>query len=71
MTYHVNGQLIELEKGSGIMLNSYQHHYGFSAEHNEREFIDEYTFWSFQAHRLPGPYTKIPSHIFHRNQYDP
>ena len=39
MTYNVNGKLIELEEGSGIMVNSYQLHYGFSAEHNECEFI--------------------------------
>ena len=39
MTYNVNGRLIELEKGSGIMINSYQLHYGFSAEHNECEFV--------------------------------
>lgn len=39
MTYNVNGRLIELSEGSGIMVNSYQLHYGFSAEHNECEFI--------------------------------
>lgn len=39
MTYNVNGRLIELEEGSGIMVNSYQLHYGFSAEHNECEFV--------------------------------
>lgn len=39
MTYNVNGKLIELEEGSGIMVNSYQLHYGFSAKHNECEFI--------------------------------
>lgn len=39
MTYNVNGRLIELEEGSGIMVNSRQLHYGFSMEHNECEFI--------------------------------
>lgn len=39
MTYNVNGRLIELDEGSGIMINSYQLHYGFSEEHNECEFI--------------------------------
>lgn len=39
MTYNVNGRLIELEEGSGILVNSYQLHYGFSAEHNECEFV--------------------------------
>lgn len=39
MTYNVNGRLIELEEGSGIMVNSRQLHYGFSLEHNECEFI--------------------------------
>ena len=39
MTYNVNGRLIELEEGSGILVNSYQLHYGFSVEHNECEFV--------------------------------
>lgn len=39
MTYNVNGRLIELNEGSGILVNSYQLHYGFSAEHNECEFV--------------------------------
>lgn len=39
MTYNVNGELIKLSEGSGIMVNSRQLHYGFSAEHNECEFI--------------------------------
>lgn len=39
MTYNVNGELIELSKGNGIMVNSRQLHYGFSAKHNECEFI--------------------------------
>lgn len=39
MTYNVNGELIELEEGNGIMVNSRQLHYGFSAEHHECEFI--------------------------------
>ena len=39
MTYNVNGSLIDLEEDSGIIVNSRQLHYGFSAEHNECEFI--------------------------------
>lgn len=39
MTYNVNGELIDLTEGSGIMVNSRQLHYGFSAEHKECEFI--------------------------------
>lgn len=39
MTYNVNGELIDLTEGSGIMVNSKQLHYGFSAEHKECEFV--------------------------------
>lgn len=39
MTYNVNGELIDLSEGSGIMVNSRQLHYGFSPEHKECEFI--------------------------------
>lgn len=39
MTYNVNGELIELSESNGIMVNSRQVHYGFSAEHSECEFI--------------------------------
>lgn len=39
MTYNVNGELIELTEKNGIMVNSRQLHYGFSAEHNECEFL--------------------------------
>lgn len=39
MTYNVNGELINLPEGSGIMVNSRQLHYGFSPEHKECEFI--------------------------------
>jgi AraC-like DNA-binding protein len=39
MTYNVNGELIELSEGNGIMVNSRQLHYGFSPTHNECEFI--------------------------------
>lgn len=39
MTYNVNGEFIKLPKGSGIMVNSRQLHYGFSPEHNECEFL--------------------------------
>ena len=33
-------------------------------------FIYEYTFLSSPVHHHLVPYTKIPNHIFHRNQYD-
>ena len=39
MTYNVNGELIDLPEGSGIMVNSRQLHYGFSPDHSECEFI--------------------------------
>lgn len=39
MTYNVNGELIELSENNGIMVNSRQLHYGFSAQHSECEFI--------------------------------
>lgn len=39
MTYNVNGELTELTENNGIMVNSRQLHYGFSAEHQECEFI--------------------------------
>lgn len=39
MTYNVNGTLVELDEKQGIMVNSRQLHYGFSALHNECEFI--------------------------------
>lgn len=39
MSYNVNGELVELSENSGIMINSRQLHYGFSAEHQECEFI--------------------------------
>lgn len=39
MTYNVNGELIDLIEGSGIIVNSRQLHYGFSLEHKECEFI--------------------------------
>lgn len=39
MAYNVNGELIELTENNGIMVNSRQLHYGFSAQHNECEFI--------------------------------
>lgn len=38
MTYNVNGRLIELTEGNGIMVNGRQFHYGFSTEHDECEF---------------------------------
>lgn len=39
MTYNVNGTFIDLSENSGIMVNSRQLHYGFSAERRECEFI--------------------------------
>lgn len=39
MTFNVNGTLTELCAGTGILVNSRQFHYGFSAERNECEFI--------------------------------
>lgn len=39
MTYNINGELLELTEGNGVMVNSRQLHYGFSAQHNECEFI--------------------------------
>lgn len=39
MTYSVNGELIELSKNNGIMVNSRQIHHGFSMKHKECEFI--------------------------------
>lgn len=39
MVYNVNGELLSLTEGSGIMVNSRQLHYGFSPEHKECEFI--------------------------------
>lgn len=39
MTYNVNGNLIELTEGNGIMVNSRQLHYGFSPKQKECEFI--------------------------------
>lgn len=39
MTYNVNGELVELSENDGIMVNSRQLHYGYSAEHTECEFI--------------------------------
>lgn len=39
MTCNVNGSLIELAEGRGIMVNSRQFHHVFSPEHNECEFI--------------------------------
>lgn len=39
MTYNVNGKLINLTEGSGIIVNSRQLHYGFSPQHTECEFV--------------------------------
>ncbi len=38
MDYNVNGEILHLEAGQGIIVNGRQLHYGFSAEHNECEF---------------------------------
>lgn len=39
MTYNVNGELVPLTRNNGIMVNSRQLHYGFSAKHHECEFL--------------------------------
>ena len=39
MTYNVNGELVRLTEGSGIIVNSRQLHYGFSEQRGECEFI--------------------------------
>ncbi len=38
MDYNVNGEIIHLEGGQGIIVNARQLHYGFSDEHGECEF---------------------------------
>ncbi len=38
MDYNVNGEIIHLEAGQGIIVNARQIHYGFSAEHKDCEF---------------------------------
>lgn len=38
-TYNVNGNLIEIEAGDAIFVNSRQVHYGFSADRKDCEFI--------------------------------
>lgn len=39
MSYHVNGELIELSEQSGIVVNSRQLHHGFSRTREECEFL--------------------------------
>lgn len=39
MLYNVNGEIITLNKGEGIIVNSKQFHYGFSESKTECEFI--------------------------------
>ncbi len=38
MDYNVNGEIIHLEAGQGIIVNARQVHYGFSNEHKDCEF---------------------------------
>ncbi len=38
MQYNVNGEILTLEQGQGIFVNSRQMHFGFSGEHRECEF---------------------------------
>ena len=38
LQYNVNGEILTLEQGQGIFVNSRQMHYGFSREHRECEF---------------------------------
>lgn len=61
MTYNVNGELIDLSEGCGIMINSRQLHYGFSPEHNECEFI----CILFSLELLPG------NEWFYQNYIEP
>lgn len=39
MSYDVNGKIVELTQGDGIIINSRQLHYGFSEERNDCKFI--------------------------------
>lgn len=39
MDYSINGEILTLQEGEGIFVNSRQFHYGFSAEHKECYFI--------------------------------
>lgn len=39
MQYHINGEIVTLEQGSGVFVNSRQLHYGFSENCTESEFI--------------------------------
>ncbi len=38
MDYNINGEILHLEAGQGVMVNARQLHYGFSSEKNECEF---------------------------------
>ncbi len=38
MDYNVNGEILHLEAGQGIIVNARQIHYGFSKEHSECDF---------------------------------
>ncbi len=38
MDYNVNGEIVHLKAGQGIMVNARQVHYGFSSEQNECDF---------------------------------
>lgn len=39
MKYNINGVIVALEEGMGILVNSRQLHYGFSEDHTECEFL--------------------------------
>lgn len=39
MSYHVNGEIIQLQSGQGIFVNARQMHFGFSDTHSECDFI--------------------------------
>lgn len=39
MDYNVNGEILSLQEGEGLFVNSRQFHYGFSAKHQECVFI--------------------------------
>ena len=38
MDYNINGEILHLKAGQGVIVNARQIHYGFSASHNECEF---------------------------------
>lgn len=39
MLYHINGELVTIEKGNGVFINSRQFHFGYSDDLTECEFL--------------------------------